>query len=147
MSTLYREDMVERVSEACNQPKKMVRQIITDYTHYIYNETAEGRTVKFLHIFYIENKEKPEHETLAYVSTEIADGRGYSGDMVLNILEVYESCLIDELLKGRGISIYGVAKVYTVPNLRIRKTGRLANKGYRVRATKSLRSTVNNHDR
>lgn len=147
MSTIYRDDMVEIVARECKLPKSTVKKVIIDYTDYIYKETSIQHTVKFLHLFYIENKENKDHETFAYVCTEIAKEKEYNGKTVQNVLETYEQCLLDELLNGKGISIYGVAKVYTVPKLRIRKTGRLANKGYRVKATKWMRDKVNNYDR
>lgn len=147
METLYRDDLVEIVSKECKLPKTTIKQIIIDYTNYIYKQTAEQQTVKFIHLFYVENNENKDHETLAYICSELAKGKSYSGKTVQNVLETYEVSLLNELLKGKGISIYGVAKVSRTPNLRIRKTGRLANKGYRVKATKWLRERVNHYDR
>lgn len=146
METLYRADITRIVAEQCHLPKVTIKQVIVDYTEYVYRQTADRHTVKFIHMFYIENKENEEHDTFAYVCSEIAKDKTYTGQMVQNILETYEQCLIDELHKGNSISIYGVAKVSKTPTLRIRKSSRLANQGYRVKATRWLRKEINDRE-
>jgi nucleoid DNA-binding protein len=138
--------MVEEISEQTGQPKNTVIDIIKGYTKYIYEQTALLKPVKFLHLFYLDIKhenENTERDTLAYVCTELAKGKVYTGHTVRTVLESYEECILDALADGDAISIYGIARVSVNPNLRIRKTGRLANTGYRVKATKHFREEAN----
>ena len=144
-STLYRDDMIFEVAKDCKQTKTLIKDVIKFYTKYIYKKTDEGKTIKFLQLFYVENKDcKEYHDTFAYICTEIAKELKTTSQTVQSILQSYQNCLLDELQKGRPVSIYGVAKVSKKEGaLRIRKTGRLANKNYRVKSTTWFRKTVN----
>lgn len=129
---IYRDDQVNQLSSNLNLPKTTITGILKEYSCYIKERLTAGYTVKFLNVCYIRvnGESEKEHETLAYVATEIGRRVSVSGDVVYRVLSSFEDYMIRDLRKFYGYCIKGIIRI------RLEQTSEGV---YRVRTKKSTR--------
>lgn len=129
---IYRDEQVAQLSENLRLPKTVIAGVLKEYSRYIKERLMEGYTVKFLNVCYIRvnGDAEREHETLAYVATEIALKMGISRDVAYRILSSFEEYMIRDLKKFYGYCIKGIVRI----RLEQTKEG-----VYKVRTKKSTR--------
>lgn len=129
---IYRDEQVNQLSSNLNLPKTVITGILKEYSCYIKERLMAGYTVKFLNVCYIRvnGESEKEHETLAYVATEIAGRVGVSGDIAYRVLSAFEEYMIRDLRKFYGYCIKGIIRI------RLEQTSEGV---YKVRTKKSTR--------
>lgn len=129
---IYRDEQVNQLSSNLNLPKTVITGILKEYSCYIKERLMAGYTVKFLNVCYIRvnGESEKEHETLAYVATEIAGRVGVSNDIAYRVLSAFEEYMIRDLRKFYGYCIKGIIRI------RLEQTSEGV---YRVRTKKSTR--------
>lgn len=129
---IYRDEQVSQLASNLHLPKTTITGILKEYSCYIKEKLMAGNTVKFLNVCYIRVEGSPEreHETLAYVSTEIARKLGISPDITYRVLSSFEEYMIRDLRKFYGYCIKGIIRI------RLEQTSEGV---YRVRTKKSTR--------
>ena len=110
---LYRDEQLSQLSKRLNIPKTTVLDIWNSYLNYLWDRIYEGFTVKFLNVCYIrvDGRDIKEHETLAYISTEISYMLNISKDIVFRVLSSFEEYLIENLRKYYGYCIKGLVRI------------------------------------
>lgn len=113
LETVYKDAQISQVSNHLNIPKTTVNQIFSSYVEYLKNKIDNGETVKFLDICYlrVEGKDEQIHETLAYISHELADDLKLSQVLVYRVLTTYGEFLIRDLKKLNSYSIRGLLRI------------------------------------
>lgn len=129
---IYRDEQVNQLSSNLNLPKTVITGILKEYSCYIKERLMAGYTVKFLNVCYIRvnGESEKEHETLAYVATEIAGRVGVSNDIAYRVLSAFEEYMIRDLRKFYGYCIKGIIRI------RLEQTSEGV---YKVRTKKSTR--------
>ena len=130
MEIVYKDAQISQVSNHLSIPKTTVNQIFSTYVDYLKGKINNGETVKFLDVCYlrVDGKDEQIHETLAYISHELADMLKLSQVMVYRVLTTYSEFLIRDLKKLNSYSIRGLLRIKLEKNY----------KGeYRVRTRKS----------
>lgn len=113
METVYKDTQISQVSNHLNIPKTTVYEIFTTYVDYLKEKIDNGETVKFLDVCYlrVNGKDEQVHETLAYISHELADKLKLSQVVVYRVLTTYSEFLIRDLKKLNSYSIRGLIRI------------------------------------
>ena len=113
VETVYKDAQISQVSKHLNIPKTTVYQIFTAYVDYLKGKIDKGETVKFLDVCYlrVNGKDEQVHETLAYISHELADSLKLSHVVVYRVLTTYSEFLIRDLKKLNSYSIRGLIRI------------------------------------
>lgn len=129
---IYRDEQVNQLASNLNLPKTTITGILKEYSCYIKERLMDGYTVKFLNVCYIRvnGEAEREHETLAYVATEIGRKLGVSGDVTYRVLSSFEEYMVRDLRKFYGYCIKGIVRI------RLEQTSEGI---YKVRTKKSTR--------
>lgn len=130
MDIVFKDDQVNQISKYLKITKITVSNVLTMYVNYLKGKLSEGETVKFLNVCYLRvaGKDESTHETLAYISHELANDLGLSQVIVNRVLTTYEEFLIKDLKRLYKYSIRGLVRIRLERN----------HKGeYRVRIKKS----------
>ena len=132
---VYKDVQMDQLSKKLGIPKTTVTSVWNEYTQRLSDKIEAGESIKFLNICYLRvnsrelKKGEGYHETLAYISHEIADKLGYSQVVVFRILTSFEEYLILDLQKSYSYSIRGICRI------RLERYGG----GYKVRIKKSTK--------
>lgn len=113
MEVVYKDVQISQVSNHLNIPKTTVNDIFTSYVNYLKGKIDKGETVKFLDVCYlrVDGKDESAHETLAYISHELADTLKLSPVVVYRVLTTYSEFLIRDLKKLNKYSIRGLIRI------------------------------------
>lgn len=110
---VYRDAQVSQVAEKLGLQKVVVEKVILAYVGYLKDRLESGETVKFLNVCYLRygGKSLENHETLAYVATEVGKQVGVSGVVAFRVLNCYEEFIISDLQKLYSYSIRGLLRI------------------------------------
>lgn len=114
---VYKDVQISQLAKRLGLSKTTVTNIWNEYTGKIISKIEAGETVKFLNICYLRvnsrdlKKGEDYHETLAFISHEIADKLSLSQTVVYRVLTSFEEYLILDLQKSYSYSIRGICRI------------------------------------
>ena len=150
MEIWYREKQVDEIARRLNIPKNDVDLVLYNYTMYLQARVNAGQTVKVLNICYLKNSENvadEKIETLAYISTEIANLSSMGRVTVHRILLLLEELIVKDLGEGLGFAIKGLIRIRALyengeRKVRIKKSTKYNSKRVTVVTLNAFRRKV-----
>lgn len=139
---------IEDLSLKVSVPKSTVKDIYNGYCDYIAEQVVNGKTVKFLNLFYmVKDGYRGSRETLAYASHELANRLGISPILCLRVLKELQESIIVHLNRGYIFNIRGIANIsvgiYNGVNVvYVKKSTNFRNSNVSVSQTRYLRNCL-----
>lgn len=147
---LYNGNQIDNIAESLRLNKRVVNLVLFNYRTYLEEKINSGETVKVLNICYIRNYENTkdyEHETLAYIASNIARGTDMGSVTVLRILTTLEEMIVRDIAHGERYALKGLIRIRTVVTedgvrVRVAKSSKYNNKPVKVVVLGSFKRKV-----